>query len=228
MSLQSWLGSPVPSLMEDLVSSVRGFQGFTLHVDVQLTGRERMSTGSCGTFLWARPRSGIYLFPSRSISSDSKNRTKHTMPHNTHTKLFLPCFAYLHYPFPILFFLLPKFSSRSSLYVSAILIYLPCNLCFSLPHSPESNQWSTNCKNPVFSIPIWFIFSLPFPFHPFLQSVYNLELDYVSSLLVGLLSCWLCFCSLWSSPHVSSSYFAKIIISFHCLQISEGISLIRW
>lgn len=104
MSIQSWLGSPVPSLMEDLVSSVHGFQGFTLHVDIQLTGRERMSTGSCGTFLWARPRSGIYLFPSRSISFDSKNRTKHTMPHNTHTKLFLPCFAYLHYPFPILFF----------------------------------------------------------------------------------------------------------------------------
>lgn len=83
-------------------------------------------------------------------------------------------------------------------------LYSSCDLCFPLLHSSERNQWSTNCKTPVFSVAIWFTFFAPFPLLLFLQPVCNLELDYVSSLLVSLLSCSL-VSVLWSNPHISSS-----------------------
>lgn len=109
-------------------------------VDIQLTGRARMSPEDrVGQFYG--PGLGVAYISSSQVPflSILKNRTKHTMPHNTKIKLFLPCFAYLYCPFPF-FFLLPKFSSRSSLCISAFLLYLSCDLCFPLPRSPESNR----------------------------------------------------------------------------------------
>lgn len=55
---------------------------------MQLTGRKEEHGGWRGAFSRARPRRGICLFPSHSTSFDSKNRTKHTVPHNTKPNYF--------------------------------------------------------------------------------------------------------------------------------------------
>lgn len=52
--------------------------------------------GPCRKFLWARPRSDLYHFPSHFISSGPKNRTKQNMSYNTKSKSFLPCFHFPH------------------------------------------------------------------------------------------------------------------------------------
>lgn len=104
VSIQSWLGGPASPLMEALVSSVSGFHGFSLHVDIQLAGRARMSTGDHVGNFYGPGLEVAYSSSPHSISFSSKNRTKHKTPYNRKTKSFLPCFAYPYYFFPILLF----------------------------------------------------------------------------------------------------------------------------
>lgn len=103
-------------------------------------------------------------------------------------------------------------------YLPCILSPRPCDLALCCSHPPESGEWPTDCKHPVTShsvssYVIQLLCILPFPS---LQPVRNLELDYFSSLLVSRQSCCLCLYSVVQPTYFFQSYFAKIIISFHC------------
>lgn len=83
VSIKSWQGGSLPSLVGALVSSISGFQGHPECWHPAGRGRKNEHRASCRKCLWARPRRGIYLVSSHFISADPKNRTRQNMPSST-------------------------------------------------------------------------------------------------------------------------------------------------
>lgn len=113
------------------------------------TGKQEQR-GSRGKFLWARPRSDLHHFPSHSsllVLKRKQSKIYLTTQNPRHFSLF----SLTSTTPSLFFFLLPKFLSGNNRPSSGILIYLSCNPCSLLSHSPESSQRSTSCKNPMTS-----------------------------------------------------------------------------
>lgn len=178
----------------------------TLGADMSWQKGKQEHGGPCGKFLWASPSSDLYHFPSHFISSGPKNRTKKNMPYNTKSKSFLPCFY-----FPHSCFYCQSSWARVATLPAVYSLSSPLWSCSPLL-SPSWKWWVAS--HSVSSYVIQLLCILPFPS---LQPVRNLELDYFSSLLVGRRSCCLCLYSVVQPTYFFQSYFAKIIISFHCL-----------
>lgn len=111
--------------MEALVFSVSGYHGFILCVDMQLAGRGRMSTRDHIGNFYGPGLEVAYIssphIPFLPVLKVEQSTVCLTTQKPNHFSLIL-----LPLTIRFLFFLLPNFSSRRSLYVSTL--YSSCNL----------------------------------------------------------------------------------------------------